>query len=664
MLHSFFMLLMVLTILVWTWSYPLVSSTTYCWRNKFHRIIQRSTSTSQLYVTPKKPKKSVVANDKSSSASAAGADEDQDQELKKQALELLDCLTSPKDMEDPQFDITKDMRRDEIMQNNDYSSLKVALRERGLRTSGDQMEMIVRLLLHVIDPSINYSQMTGKEVNLQYIDKEDVSSNKVKLIPEGQRESDPSDSDADDMMALRRRPGRTEKPKIVMDGLTRRELEFLPLRVTRPLSSTSIQEDEKTTIRAYIVGGRDVLRTWERHATVIVLLPDETGWRDKNVRIFADELSFFNQAIVVVPDLYRGQSMPWTDSNNSSSTESYEQWLTQQRFDRIFDDIVSTLQFSTQHFDCRSLSLAGIGCGGGWALQAACALSDIQSAAAVASLSEQREGSEGGRRRAGIKPFASADDAEFSVNPFAEPRNSLNLANPAMNPEAKMQAQLQMTERMMANMAKAAGVGAVAETDSESVSSSPEIEVDLAAGTARVEDWGGDINRLLSMNSDADASDVTRKESGDESNGDTVDGTQVKSDTSAPPEAVDPHAVLEAHRKALDSDMASRALEIATRRAQDVTDRSLVADYAALTLRDLAKLEPRALLVVCPTCTTSNAALTSTCGTWDEIGQSLRIPTCLVFGENDNRPGARYVHQREKAFTYVVVYDHVHSPMS
>ena len=573
----------------------------------------------------------MVENEKSS------VDEDRDQELKKQALELLDCLTSPKDMEDPQFDINKDMRRDEIIQNNDYSSLKVALRERGLRTSGDQMEMIVRLLLHVIDPSINYNQMTGKEVNLQYIDKEDVSSNKVKLIPEEQRESDPGDSDADDMMALRRRPGRTEKPKIVMDGLTRRELEFLPLRVTRPLCSTSVQEDEKTTIRAYIVGGRDVLRTWEKHATVIVLLPDETGWRDKNVRVFADELSFFNQAIVVVPDLYRGQSMPWNPSNNnssSSSTESYEHWLEQQRFDRIFDDIVTTLQFSTQHFDCRSLSLAGIGCGGGWALQAACALSDIQSAAAVASLSDQM---------GGIKPFASADDAEISVNPFAEPRNSLNLVSPAMNPEAKMQAQVRMTERMMANMAKASGVGIVSETDSESVSSQPEIEIDLAAGTSRVEDWDGDIDRLYSMNSDADDNG---NESSDKSNDDDTTGSKVVSDTSAPTDTVDPFAELEAQRRALDSDMATRALEIATRRAQGVSDRSLVADFAALSLRDLAKLEPRALFVVCPTCISkggNNAALTDKSGIWDEIGQSLRIPTCMVFGENDDRPGARYV---------------------
>ena len=61
----------------------------------------------------------------------------EDQKLKKQALELLDCLTSPRDLEDPQYDVSKDMRRDEVLRSNDYSALKVALRERGLRTSGD-----------------------------------------------------------------------------------------------------------------------------------------------------------------------------------------------------------------------------------------------------------------------------------------------------------------------------------------------------------------------------------------------------------------------------------------------------------------------------------------------------------------------------------------------
>ena len=85
--------------------------------------------------------------------------DDAELQLRKDALELLDCITSPKDEDDPGYDVVKDMRRDEVLMNNDHSALKIELRARGLRQSGDKMEMIARLLLHIIDPSINYSQM-------------------------------------------------------------------------------------------------------------------------------------------------------------------------------------------------------------------------------------------------------------------------------------------------------------------------------------------------------------------------------------------------------------------------------------------------------------------------------------------------------------------------
>lgn len=85
--------------------------------------------------------------------------DDPELQLRKDALELLDCITSPKDVDDPGYDVVKDMRRDEVLLNNDHSALKIELRARGLRQNGDKMEMIARLLLHIIDPTINYSQM-------------------------------------------------------------------------------------------------------------------------------------------------------------------------------------------------------------------------------------------------------------------------------------------------------------------------------------------------------------------------------------------------------------------------------------------------------------------------------------------------------------------------
>lgn len=78
---------------------------------------------------------------------------------RKLALELLDCLTSPYDSEDPLYDVEKDIRRDQLLQTNDYHDLKLELRERGLRTNGDKAEMMIRLLLHIVDPNLSFNAL-------------------------------------------------------------------------------------------------------------------------------------------------------------------------------------------------------------------------------------------------------------------------------------------------------------------------------------------------------------------------------------------------------------------------------------------------------------------------------------------------------------------------
>ena len=82
-----------------------------------------------------------------------------------------------------------------------------------------------------------------------------------------------------------------------MDGLTRREIEV-------PLESITWKGNGEDHISAYIVGGRDVMKSWEKTSSLIVLCPDINGWKDKNNRIIADELAFSNQAVVIIPDLY------------------------------------------------------------------------------------------------------------------------------------------------------------------------------------------------------------------------------------------------------------------------------------------------------------------------------------------------------------------------
>jgi hypothetical protein len=84
--------------------------------------------------------------------------EEPEVDVKREALLLLDCLTSPRDPEDMQYDVEKDIRRDNLLLANDYNALKTELRSRDLRTSGDKLEMITRLLLHIVDPTINFDE--------------------------------------------------------------------------------------------------------------------------------------------------------------------------------------------------------------------------------------------------------------------------------------------------------------------------------------------------------------------------------------------------------------------------------------------------------------------------------------------------------------------------
>ena len=58
---------------------------------------------------------------------------------------------------------------------------------RGLRTTGDKVEMMLRLLLHIIDPEINFSELSGREPTLSFITEEDVNEGKVKIVPEDER---------------------------------------------------------------------------------------------------------------------------------------------------------------------------------------------------------------------------------------------------------------------------------------------------------------------------------------------------------------------------------------------------------------------------------------------------------------------------------------------
>ena len=297
-----------------------------------------------------------------------------------------------------------------------------------MRTKGDKIEMMMRILLNVIDPTINFDELSGREATLKFVDKDDISSDRVKVIPAENRVGysgvlDEMGPDAEDLKVLRRRvktsvnnkvggglgynddsnvelASITEKELIIMDGLTRREIEFPCISAQRS-PSVSRAEDKDINIRAYIVGGRDVLKTWEKNSAVVVVLSDELGWKSKAVRIFADELAFSNQAIVVVPDIFRGESFKIPQAEGAERTDlvtlesrdlsylnsaEYKKWLSALSYERIFDDIVAALHYSHNDYKSQSLSLAGIGIGAGWAIQISNDLSDISALGVYKSL--------------------------------------------------------------------------------------------------------------------------------------------------------------------------------------------------------------------------------------------------------------------------------------
>lgn len=83
-------------------------------------------------------------------------DEEFQLEMKKGALERLDLMLTPTDINDPEYDFIKDQKRTELISSFEYDTLKSILRERGVHSSGNKETLLIRLLLNVIDPDMKY----------------------------------------------------------------------------------------------------------------------------------------------------------------------------------------------------------------------------------------------------------------------------------------------------------------------------------------------------------------------------------------------------------------------------------------------------------------------------------------------------------------------------
>ncbi len=159
------------------------------------------------------------------------------------------------------------------------------------------------------------------------------------------------------------------------------------------MGTTSSQTKERM-IGAYVVSNKMVLRNWADARYAVIVLPSGTDfWRDKDMRVLADHLAFQTHAVVIVPDLYRGQTYSSdTECFTSGSAEDVEnalnmrrgqtfltptEWRQKQDPKRIFDDLVATIAYVRAQHNVQSVAFLGVGEGAGAALEAACDLGDV-----------------------------------------------------------------------------------------------------------------------------------------------------------------------------------------------------------------------------------------------------------------------------------------------
>jgi len=425
-------------------------------------------------------------------------------------------------------------------------------------------------------------------------------------VPQEDRDTG-SALDAEDISILRNSPRRSgnkkksarmppiDKPatdQTVLDGLTRSEVDYLPICLKRRMTATEgfkeLLEDKNVMLNAYIVGGRDVLRSWERSPTVIVFVPDELGWRDTGNRILADEIAFANQAIVVLPDVHRGVS--WASSttpSNYSSSSDFQKWRETLVPSRVFDDIVAILRYCKQIYgDTCNLGIAGVGLGAGSALEL------------VADFDQVKDHWQ--------RTYAPDEQPPAKRKGFELKRPVQASPDPGMlaDPSAILQKELQ-TEEMQKALDEL--LASMDEVPSDWLRKKPLIESTVSARVAvDVKDSVTDVrdNPLIPYTED----DEEHREDALPS---IADWEMQLLLSFMPP-----------------NDTSSSQMK-STNQVDKKSKKSVEKDFS-LTLEELVHLRPRAVLALCPCYFDVR-----------RVGKWLSTSTCLVFGEKDDQPGTR-----------------------
>ena len=479
---------------------------------------------------------------------------------------------------------------------------------------------------------------------LSYVNQTDLDSQKIRRVEEKERPPpatiDDPDLDADDIQTLKRRSlysKVTKQPtRVIMDGLSRREVAFSTQRVTdhaihdKPSPST-----EKKSMQAYVVGGRDVLKTWQSTAAVVVFVPNTLGWTHKANRLLADEIAFSNQAIVVMPDL---------DSSVGSSS-----------WQRTLDRLIAALHFSRNEYRPKTISLAGVEEGAAVAARAACDLWDIASyslsklpntadevlkASTTSNTTPSQDNDDDdvddGKEKVSNKPSGNVgkiilgyaqrvttqnrqDEDAYSGIVFedemskpdseTEDRSNHSIDNSV---ESSVHTKLEMEDFQETAVVTMDGTTGTDSVDSENeipavvdLASAAETEVvDEETLPSATQDTGALMRELLKELSDAAAAS-SASSTKTRSSGGGIDSSPQEDQTRA-------------RRRALERDLELDAVE-------RVESRHLLRAQSTLRPTELALLAPRALLCLCPVGLDSHTVATR-----------LRPPTAFIFHSTSN----------------------------
>lgn len=109
-------------------------------------------------------------------------------------------------------------------------------------------------------------------------------------------------------------------------------------------------------LAAYIAHPKIGMRSAKTSFPYVILLPNELGWTSKEMRSLADELSFQCQFPVIVPNIYRSKS----------AKEVLDKGV---RHEQVLDDLIAVVNFMMNTYGYDIFSLAGVGIGGGLALE-------------------------------------------------------------------------------------------------------------------------------------------------------------------------------------------------------------------------------------------------------------------------------------------------------